>query len=365
MSRGRLAGWVGRSPSCVVGALAFGVLDDGGPPLARATGPATWPRPIACPQCDGQSVADSDSEAAKGIRRRIDERIADGASDAQIRDELAAAYGERVLLTPGRSGVSSLVWTLPVVAVVVAFAGLAYAFRRWRGDAAGRASDADRALVAQAQAAPGPDGERRRGVLVTPTDEPPVGPATRASPRRATAGSRPPGAASTPTGSRRSIDERDFLLRSLDDLEREHDAGDVDDHDYETLKDDYTARAARTIRAVESHQARARGRPAPAVVAADRRPVAGVLALRRAGGGAGGPGRRDGAGRARPSPATSASPPAPSSPRRCRRRARATTTGAIAIYDDVLADDPDNVEALTYKGWFQFQSTATARASSR
>src|ERR671910_13970 len=51
-------------------------------------------------------------------------------------------------------------------------------------------------------------------------------------------------------------EQRDFLLRSLADLEREHRAGDVDDHDYATLKDDYTARAARTIRAIEAHQAR-------------------------------------------------------------------------------------------------------------
>jgi tetratricopeptide (TPR) repeat protein len=29
---------------------------------------------------------------------------------------------------------------------------------------------------------------------------------------------------------------------------------------------------------------------------------------------------------------------------------------AIAVYDEVLADDPDNVEALTFKGWFQFLS---------
>ncbi|HYZ97739.1 MAG TPA: hypothetical protein VE575_03240, partial [Acidimicrobiales bacterium] len=48
-------------------------------------------------------------------------------------------------------------------------------------------------------------------------------------------------------------EQRDFLLRSLEDLEREHDAGDVDDHDYAALKDDYTARAARTIRAIEAH----------------------------------------------------------------------------------------------------------------
>jgi hypothetical protein len=39
-------------------------------------------------------------------------------------------------------------------------------------------------------------------------------------------------------------EERRFLLRSLTDLEREHDAGDVDDLDYETLKDGYTVRAA-------------------------------------------------------------------------------------------------------------------------
>ncbi len=157
-SRGRLVGWA-VLVMVVVGALAYGTFEDGGPrsPGDRARNLAET---IACPQCDGQSVADSDSEASKAIRERIDAQIEAGASDAQIRDELAAAYGERVLLTPGRSGVSSLVWTLPVVAVVVAFAGLAYAFRRWRGDAAGQASDADRALVAEARAAPGSGDDR-------------------------------------------------------------------------------------------------------------------------------------------------------------------------------------------------------------
>jgi tetratricopeptide (TPR) repeat protein len=29
---------------------------------------------------------------------------------------------------------------------------------------------------------------------------------------------------------------------------------------------------------------------------------------------------------------------------------------AIAIYDEVLADQPGNVEAMTFKGWFQWQS---------
>jgi tetratricopeptide (TPR) repeat protein len=49
-------------------------------------------------------------------------------------------------------------------------------------------------------------------------------------------------------------EERDFLLRSLDDLEREHEAGDVDDDDYQALKDDYTARAAAALRAIDARR---------------------------------------------------------------------------------------------------------------
>ncbi|MCL2393692.1 MAG: hypothetical protein FWC87_03300 [Acidimicrobiaceae bacterium] len=47
-------------------------------------------------------------------------------------------------------------------------------------------------------------------------------------------------------------EERDFLLRSLADLEAEHDAADLDDPDYRALKDDYTARAAAVLRALEA-----------------------------------------------------------------------------------------------------------------
>ena len=65
------------------------------------------------------------------------------------------------------------------------------------------------------------------------------------------------------TATRRSADadrapleeQRDFLLRSLEDLEREHDAGDIDEHDYEALRDDYTVRAAAVLRALDAHAA--------------------------------------------------------------------------------------------------------------
>jgi tetratricopeptide (TPR) repeat protein len=44
--------------------------------------------------------------------------------------------------------------------------------------------------------------------------------------------------------------ERDFLLRSLQDLNEEHLAGEVSDEDYERLHDSYTARAADVLRAI-------------------------------------------------------------------------------------------------------------------
>jgi cytochrome c-type biogenesis protein CcmH len=155
--RRRLAGWLALV-LVIAGALVVGTVNERGPrsPGDRVRNLA---ESIACPRCDGQSVADSDSDAAEGVRSLIEQRIAEGASDAQIRDELAAAYGEQVLLTPGRSGVASLVWALPVVALVAAVAGLALAFRRWRGGGGAPATDADRALVEAARTA----GERVRG----------------------------------------------------------------------------------------------------------------------------------------------------------------------------------------------------------
>jgi cytochrome c-type biogenesis protein CcmH len=138
----------------LVGALVFGVTS-GRTATSDEARARDLAESLACPVCDGQSVAESDSEAAKGIRNQITTRISEGETDAQIRDDLAAAYGEHILLTPGRTGVESLVWTLPVVALIAALAGLVLTFRRWRRAGGARATDADRELVASARLSDG------------------------------------------------------------------------------------------------------------------------------------------------------------------------------------------------------------------
>lgn len=145
-------------------------------------------------------------------------------------------------------------------------------------------------------------------------------------------------------------EQRDFLLRSLDDLEREHEAGDVDEHDYVALKDDYTARAAAVLRALDAGRA-------PDVASAPRRSpwrraiiALGVLAFAALAGVlmAQAEGRRDSGEVATGAVDQSLTEKLNEAG---RRGGAGEMDAAIALYDEVLAEDPDNPEALTYKGW--------------
>jgi cytochrome c-type biogenesis protein CcmH len=131
-------------------------------PLTNADRLLNVSRTIKCPQCSGESVAESNAAVSQQIRIDIAKRIEQGQTDDQIRQAYVDQYDEYILLTPRSTGVTSLVWILPVVMLVLAFAGLAVVFQRWkvRGDV--HATDADRALVGLALAADagGPDAGR-------------------------------------------------------------------------------------------------------------------------------------------------------------------------------------------------------------
>jgi tetratricopeptide (TPR) repeat protein len=168
---------------------------------------------------------------------------------------------------------------------------------------------------------------------------------------------------STPTPTRRldpdalaSLEEeRDFLLRSLDDLEREHDAGDVDEHDYATLKDDYTARAARAIRSIEAHGATVAAATPPRSIPRLLTVAAGVVLFAVLAGVvvAQASGRRDSGdeltGNIRETTRTQLD-------RALVAASEQRYDEAIEIYDGMLEEQPRHAEALAYKGWFQFLS---------
>lgn len=105
---------------------------------------------IRCPTCAGLSAAESNSETAQAIRAAVAKDVAAGQSDGQIFGSVRDLYGSDILLRPSASGLVGLVWILPVVAFVVAAAGLTLAFRRWRRLSVAEATDDDRARVARA-----------------------------------------------------------------------------------------------------------------------------------------------------------------------------------------------------------------------
>lgn len=91
---------------------------------------------IRCPSCEDISVAQSSASSAIAVRREVARLAASGVSDRAIEQRLVAQYGPSILLSPPDSGLSSLVWLVPLVAGILALASLGVFFwrrsRSWR-----------------------------------------------------------------------------------------------------------------------------------------------------------------------------------------------------------------------------------------
>jgi tetratricopeptide (TPR) repeat protein len=146
-------------------------------------------------------------------------------------------------------------------------------------------------------------------------------------------------------------EERDFLLRSLDDLEAERAAGELDEDDYRSLRDGYTARAAEVLRSLDEDREALEAAVGTSPPPRWRRPVALLLVAALAVGsglavaamagsreagetvtGGGGPT----AARSRLAEAASV--------------AREDPARALDLYDAVIGDDAANVEAWAERG---------------
>lgn len=140
-----------------VGALAYGAIDQGDPRTEgeRVSAIAST---IRCPQCRGQSVAESNVPIALDIRADIRNRVAAGESDDEIRQVFIERFGRSIVLNPDAGGFAGLVWIVPVVAAALAIAAIALAFARWRVEAAAivTATDEDRSIVDAARSASEP-----------------------------------------------------------------------------------------------------------------------------------------------------------------------------------------------------------------
>ena len=148
--RPAVAGWAPYLVLAVVLVVTFALAGGSQGPRTRDSRVRHLASLVRCPTCEGLSAQESSAEAARSVRDRIAREVDTGRSDGQILAGLRDTFGGDIILTPSGTGLSGLVWALPVIALVCAVAGLVVTFRRWKIRPTRGPSAEDRELVAAA-----------------------------------------------------------------------------------------------------------------------------------------------------------------------------------------------------------------------
>ncbi|MDN7351247.1 cytochrome c-type biogenesis protein [Acetobacter senegalensis] len=106
---------------------------------------------LRCLVCQNESIEDSSAGLARDLRRVVREHVAKGETNKQIMDWMVDRYGNFIRLSPPLSVGTLLLWSMPVLALLL---GLTLAFFAYRRRAAAPAaplplSDDEKARLAK------------------------------------------------------------------------------------------------------------------------------------------------------------------------------------------------------------------------
>ena len=73
---------------------------------------------LRCLICQGQSIADSNSDFAQTLKLVVKDKIEEGKSEKEIYNFLVEKYGEWIVYKPSLNKVNFLLWTLPYLLFV-------------------------------------------------------------------------------------------------------------------------------------------------------------------------------------------------------------------------------------------------------
>jgi cytochrome c-type biogenesis protein CcmH len=130
MSRSRATWLVVGAAAVVVAVAALAASAGGDAPTTIPERANALASGLRCPVCQNLSVADSPSRLAGEMRTEIEQQLAAGATDEQVREFFVGRYGEWILLEPTREGLNLLPWLFPIVAVAAGLAIWLVAVRR-------------------------------------------------------------------------------------------------------------------------------------------------------------------------------------------------------------------------------------------
>ena len=74
---------------------------------------------LRCIVCQGQSIADSNSDFANTIKSVVNDKVKEGMNEKQIYNFLSQKYGDWILYNPPLKGNSYLLWILPYVFFII------------------------------------------------------------------------------------------------------------------------------------------------------------------------------------------------------------------------------------------------------
>lgn len=99
--------------------VAVASAQDGGPNFPNDDDVLLIAKKLYCPVCPNTPLDVCETQACQDWRAQIRDQLSAGWTEEQIINYFVNQYGERVLAEPQRGGFTSLVWLLPVLAVLL------------------------------------------------------------------------------------------------------------------------------------------------------------------------------------------------------------------------------------------------------
>lgn len=87
---------------------------------------------LRCLVCQGESLAESHSDFAADMLRKIRALVEQGKTDQEIKDYLVARYGDFILYRPPFSGITLVVWLFPILLLAAGASLLIFNLKRRR-----------------------------------------------------------------------------------------------------------------------------------------------------------------------------------------------------------------------------------------
>jgi cytochrome c-type biogenesis protein CcmH len=125
------AGTIAASPIVLMPrpALAAPVAGSFADPAMEARARALQ-RQLRCLVCQGESIDESNASLAADLRHLVRQQMAEGKSDAQIKQYLVARYGDFILMKPPLQPDTYVLWLAPFVVLLGAGGVAFWAIRR-------------------------------------------------------------------------------------------------------------------------------------------------------------------------------------------------------------------------------------------